>query len=165
MPDVKARAAIVLCVLAGCGTTQPSRTAAPIDPTPRSIDDGWALSTAASEGLDATRLTTLSTAISSGQYGGVDALVIARNGHLCFDGYFSGTALDVHEMQSVTKSVTAALIGAAIARGAIASAQQPVVAALPAFDAAARDDPAKRQIRIEHFLTMSSGLDWDETSY
>jgi CubicO group peptidase (beta-lactamase class C family) len=64
----------------------------------------------------------------------------------------------------VTKSVTSALVGAAIARGAIADVRQPVVSLLPDYAAAARSDPAKADITVEHLLAMTAGLDWDEST-
>jgi CubicO group peptidase (beta-lactamase class C family) len=152
-------------LLVACGGgTRPSGTSTIVSGAPTAIDDGWTLSSAGAEGLDAAGMAALSGAIASGQYGQVDGLVIARNGRLCFDGYYNGTPYDVHEMQSVTKSVTSALIGVAVARGAIAGVQQPVAAVLPAFAAAALSDPAKGRIRVEDLLTMSAGLDWDETT-
>ena len=152
-------------LLAACGgPARPGPITGVVSGAPASIDDGWTLSTLAAEGFDVAAITALSARIAGGQYGQVDGLVVARDGKLCFDGYFNGTPYDVHEMQSVTKSVTSALIGAAIARGAITSPQQPVGALLPAFAAAAAADPAKNAIRLEHLLTMSSGLDWDETT-
>ena len=53
------------------------------------------------EGIDDVRLEALSAAVSRGQYGLIDAIVIVRNGRVCFDGYFNGTPYDLHEMQSV----------------------------------------------------------------
>lgn len=155
--NVSAGAVVCAACLAACGGgTRPSRTPAVVSGAPASINDGWALSSAEAEALDPAAMTAVSAAIAGGQFGDVDALVVARHGKLCFDGYYNGTPYDVHEMQSVTKSVTSALIGAAIARGAIAGVQQPVSALLPAF--------AKNDIHLEHLLTMTSGLDWDETT-
>jgi CubicO group peptidase (beta-lactamase class C family) len=131
---------------------------------PAAIGDGWALSTLRDERIDTTRLDSLALRIQGGSYGRVDGLVIARNGRLCYDAYFSGGPTTVHELQSVTKSVTSALVGAAVARGAIASVQQPVAALLPEFAAEVSADPAKAAIRVVDLLTMSAGLDWDEQS-
>ena len=64
----------------------------------------------------------------------------------------------------MTKSVTSALIGLAIARGALSDVHQRVVDVLPEYAEAARSDPAKAAIRIEHLLTMSAGMDWDEST-
>src|SRR5262245_33538550 len=160
-------AVVSAVLLPACWPTQPtSRNATvTVTGTPASIGDGWPLSDAASEGLDTARIAALSSSIAAGQYGQVDGLVIARNGRLCFDGYYRGTAFDLHELQSVTKSVTSALIGAAIARGAIPGLDAPVISLLPEFAAAAESDSAKGRIHVQHLLTMSSGLDWDEMSF
>ncbi len=62
-------------------------------------------------------------------------------------------------MQSVTKSVTSALIGTAIKQGLIESVDVQV---LPYFDAYKfdRSDPRKAEITLEDLLTMRSGIDW-----
>src|SRR5262249_1549741 len=149
-----------------CGPTQP--TSSPmtgvLSGTPAAIGDGWPLSTARDERIDRARLDALAQRIQAGRYGLVDALVIARNGRLCYDAYFNGSPTAVHGPQSVPKSVPPALVGAGIGRGVIASVQQPVASLLPEFAAAVAGDPAKAAIRIVDLLTMSSGLDWDEQS-
>jgi CubicO group peptidase (beta-lactamase class C family) len=158
---------VVAAAFAGaCGTaTRPSPAPRSVDVIPADLGDGWALSTPAAESIDPPRLSSLTTAAAAGSYGQIDALVIARNGRLCVDAYFNGTSQDVHEMQSVTKSVTSALVGAALARGTFRDVRAPLVDVLPEFAAAAVGDPGKRAIGIDHVLTMSAGLDWDETSY
>jgi len=150
-------------VSAACGPTQPTPVAAIISGAPASIGDGWTISSPRDEGIDAARLETLAQRIQSGRYGLVDSLVVARNGRLCFDAYFNGSPTTVHELQSVTKSVTSALVGAAIARGVVRDVQQSVASLLPEFAAAVRDDPPKAAIRVVDLLTMSAGLDWDES--
>lgn len=71
--------------------------------------------------------------------------------------FYKGTSL--HSMQSVTKSVTSALIGAAIDRELIAGVDVPI---LPYFDAYDfdRSDPRKAEITLEDLLTMRAGIDW-----
>ena len=151
-----------IAVLCACSTpSAPSSSHVRVDPAP--LGDGWALSTPAAEGIDAARLDTLTQRIANREFGLVDSVTIVRNGRLCYDAYFSGDASVLHELQSVTKSVTSALIGLAIARGAILDSHQPVVAVLPDYAAALRDDPAKAALRIDHLLTMSAGMDWDES--
>lgn len=73
--------------------------------------------------------------------------------------WHGGTA---HSMQSVTKSVTSATIGAAMLHGAFkASLDTPV---LHWFDAARvkHVDARKRAMTLRHLLTMTAGLDWNE---
>jgi hypothetical protein len=74
--------------------------------------------------------------------------------------FYQGT--DEHTMQSVSKSVTSATIGVAIARGDFkASLDTPV---LHYFDAKSvrNVDERKRRMTLRHVLTMTTGLDWDE---
>lgn len=68
---------------------------------------------------------------------------------------------DLHTLQSVTKTVTSIVIGAAAARGEFPSLDTPV---LSFFDAArvANVDARKRRMTVRHLLTMTAGLEWDE---
>lgn len=59
---------------------------------------------------------------------------------------------------SVAKSVVSMLIGAAIREGFIKSVDQPVADFLPEFK-----EGEKSKITLKHLLTMSSGLNWDES--
>jgi CubicO group peptidase (beta-lactamase class C family) len=74
--------------------------------------------------------------------------------------YWHGGA--AHTMQSVTKSVTSATIGAAILHGDFQAALDTPV--LHWFDPARvkHVDARKRAMTLRHLLTMTSGLDWNE---
>jgi CubicO group peptidase (beta-lactamase class C family) len=78
--------------------------------------------------------------------------------------YFHST--DEHTMQSVSKTVTSAIIGIAITRGDFkAPLSKPVLAY---FDEAKvkNVDARKRQMTLQNILTMTTGLDWNEdTAY
>lgn len=67
----------------------------------------------------------------------------------------------LHSLQSVTKTITSVVIGAAIARGEFPDIDTPV---LRFFDTTrvANLDARKRRITIRHLLTMTAGLDWNE---
>jgi CubicO group peptidase (beta-lactamase class C family) len=72
--------------------------------------------------------------------------------------YYHGT--DLHTMQSVSKTVTSVIIGAAMQRGDFkAGLETPV---LKYFDVSKvkNVDDRKRRMTLRHLLTMSSGLDW-----
>jgi CubicO group peptidase (beta-lactamase class C family) len=74
--------------------------------------------------------------------------------------YYHGT--DLHSMQSVSKTVSSAILGIAITRGDFkASLDTPV---LKYFDVAKvkNVDDRKRRITLRHVLTMTTGLDWNE---
>ncbi len=74
--------------------------------------------------------------------------------------YYHGT--DMHTMQSVSKTVTSAIIGIAMLRGDFkASIDTPV---LSYFDPAKvkNVDDRKHRMTLRHVLTMSHGLNWVE---
>ena len=63
-------------------------------------------------------------------------------------------------MRSASKSVISLLVGIAIDRKLIASADEPVVKFFP--DYSALKSPGWDHITLRHLLTMSSGMQWDE---
>lgn len=77
-----------------------------------------------------------------------------------FHPYFQGSRL--HSLQSVTKTITALIIGIAITRGDFhAPLSRPVLdyfQSVPVRNA----DERKARMTLEHLLTMTSGLDWNE---
>ena len=68
---------------------------------------------------------------------------------------------EVHSLQSVTKSVTATLIGIAIRRGEIPGVQTPVFELLGDYDLSGLD-PRVRNATLEDLLTMRLGIEWHE---
>jgi CubicO group peptidase (beta-lactamase class C family) len=68
---------------------------------------------------------------------------------------------DLHTLQSVTKTVTSAVIGVAVTRHEFPSLDTPV---LKFFDPAKvkNVDERKRRMTLRHLLTMSAGLEWHE---
>jgi len=69
---------------------------------------------------------------------------------------------DLHSLQSVTKTITSMVIRAAVTRGDFPKLDTPV---LSFFDTAtvANVDARKRTMTVRHLLTMTSGLDWNES--
>lgn len=71
---------------------------------------------------------------------------------------------DLHTMQSVTKTVTSVVYGAAATRNELPSLDTPV---LKFFDETkvANVDERKRRMTLRHLLTMTAGFDWNEDDY
>lgn len=68
---------------------------------------------------------------------------------------------ELHSMQSITKTVTSIVIGVAIARGDFPPVTTPMMKFLD--EAKVRNvDAQKRRITIEHLLTMTAGMEWNE---
>jgi CubicO group peptidase (beta-lactamase class C family) len=67
----------------------------------------------------------------------------------------------LHDLRSVTKSVTALVYGIALERGLVPTPEEPLLKHFPEYpDLTA--DPERRRLTVEHALTMTLGLDWNE---
>jgi CubicO group peptidase (beta-lactamase class C family) len=90
---------------------------------------------------------------------GLHSLLVARHGEECLAERLRGAALDTPvNVKSVSKSLIAALVGAAIARGVLAGVDQPVAPVLDGL-VPANADPRVGAITIDHLLTMRAGLE------
>ena len=88
------------------------------------------------------------------------SIVVVRNGYIVLEAYAHPYQPDtLHEVASVTKSVTSALVGMAIDQGYIESVDQRVLDFFP-NRAIADIDARKEAMTLEHLLTMQSGMDW-----
>ena len=87
-------------------------------------------------------------------------IVLVRHGRLVAEEYFHGyTRDDLHELQSVTKSVTSLLIGIARDRGEIGELDEPVLSWFPAYAETA--GAGWEKVTLRHLLTMTAGLGWE----
>ena len=73
--------------------------------------------------------------------------------------YFQGR--DIHTLQSVTKSVSATLVGIAIERGAIEGVDTHFLPYLSRYDLSAVEDDLHRAT-LKDLLTMRTGIEWHE---
>jgi CubicO group peptidase (beta-lactamase class C family) len=69
---------------------------------------------------------------------------------------------DLHTLQSVTKTIASVIIGVAVTRGEFPSLDTPVLSFFDASKVANVDD-RKRRMTIRHLLTMTAGIDWNES--
>ncbi len=140
------------------GTADLARLEAP----PADIDDDWPRSTPGAEGLDPRPIATLLKRIDGGSYVGVDGFVVARNGRLVVERYYSDySATRLHQTRSTFKSITGLLAGIAIADGILAP-DTPVAPLIARFHTPSDDDRRKQAITVRDFLQMASGFDCDE---
>lgn len=130
-------------------------------------DDFWKASAPATEGVDADRLRAAVRSVEERALP-VHAFLVARNGRLVLERYGvdAGRQLgpdDLHELYSTAKTVTAMLLGMAIAERRVAGVR---ARALEHFGEAEIGDrsAAKERITLEDLLTMRSGLEFREGS-
>ena len=86
------------------------------------------------------------------------SLLVSHKGALILERYYNGTrASQLANIKSASKSVIAALVGIAVAKGFIKSVDQPIADFFP--ELAKDKEPKKREITIDDLLTMRSGLE------
>ena len=92
----------------------------------------------------------------------LDGLVVVYQGVIVAERYYPVYSEEtLHESYSITKSVVSALVGIALKEGCIEDINDPVLEYFPGRDFENLDE-WKGGITIEHLLTMSSGLYWDQ---
>jgi CubicO group peptidase (beta-lactamase class C family) len=96
----------------------------------------------------------------------IHSLLIIKDGYIVAEQYYSKyfDQETWHKIHSCTKSFTSALVGIAIKEGYI---QGTNVKMLDYFQDYKIENMSsqKQSITLEHMLTMSAGLDWDELDY
>lgn len=157
---------IVLFVLNCCSGNEEEQTTENVKPENNLSYSGWERSTLEEQGLNSEILTEMMEFIeeknSDNGGNGVDSVIIIKNAYLVFEEYFNGQKEDsLHNIHSCTKSITSALIGIAINNGHIKSVNEKVLDFFPEYEFENMDE-RKKAITIEHLLTMSSGIEWDE---
>ena len=86
------------------------------------------------------------------------SLLVSHQGQIVLERYFNGArATTPANIKSAAKSVIAALVGIAVAKGHIKTIDQQIVEYFP--ELAGDPDKRKRGITIEDLLTMRSGLE------
>jgi CubicO group peptidase (beta-lactamase class C family) len=123
-------------------------------------------------GADTLILNKMSTKISEQVYPNIHSLLIAKNGKLFYEKYFNGKDQNwgsdlgvvvyndttLHDLRSITKSIISACIGIAIQEGLINNVDEKVSKFFPEYTFTDK----KKDWTIEHFLTMTTGLSWNE---
>jgi CubicO group peptidase (beta-lactamase class C family) len=118
------------------------------------VDEDWRVASPEAVGLDGNQLAQLIDSIEGTH---VSSILIVKDGYLIMEEYSTGyDRYRQHFIASCTQSIISALIGIAIDKGYIDSVDQRVVDFFPELE---NDSEWKKEITIEHLLTMSSGLD------
>lgn len=149
---------------------------------------GWPESTPETQGMDRAALDALDREFAAGKHGYVDGMLVIRHGAVVYEKtydhakeyerLFAGKGKPgiynyydpdwhpyykhgpLHTMQSVSKSVTSALIGIAIGRGEIPGVDAKMMPYFAAFKV--KSDPRRDAMKLRDVLTMTTGIRWDE---
>lgn len=122
---------------------------------------GWKTSTPEQQGMDPAKLLVADEFIQN-RLPDVFSLLVVKNGYLVFEKYYSwGSPEKYAVVHSVTKSVTSALIGIALDKGYLKSVDQKLIEFFPEYKTDGLD-PNKKEISLNHLLTMSAGFRWND---
>lgn len=117
----------------------------------------------------------LDTAFAAGQLSGLHGVLIIHKGAILAEKYYTGddqrwgTPLGtiehhkdgLHDLRSVTKSVTGLLYGIALSEGIVPGLDESLLQQFPEY-ADLASDPQRNKIRVRHALSMKMGTEWNE---
>jgi CubicO group peptidase (beta-lactamase class C family) len=143
---------VALLVVTGCAATQPRAS-------------------------QSEALNRLHGQIASGEIPNVHSVIAVQRGRRVVEWYFAGEDEirghpvarvrfepdTLHDIRSATKSVVSILFGIAVQEGAIPSLDRPALDYFPEY--ADLQTPDRRRILLRHLLSMTSGMQWDESTY
>lgn len=142
---------------------------------PEQLDDGIQTSTLSDVGLDEKLINEMQDSITAGAYPNIHSVLIFRNNKLVYEKYWPGHdenritdfigVIDhgrdsLHDIRSITKSITSAAVMMALDQGKIKNLDQRLFEFFPEYAKYAKG--RKNDITIRHLLTMTSGLEWKE---
>ena len=161
-----------LAAAAGFGSTE--ALAGDLDRPPPRYADGWQVANPSEAGFDPDALARLTEDIRNGAIQNVHAVLVERKGRLVYEAYFKGAdeswgrSLGVvqhgpetlHDLRSVTKSVTSLLLGIALGPDFTDGLDRPITEFFP--DRAGDFGDGLEKVTLKHVLTMTAGLEWNE---
>lgn len=144
---------------------------------PTATDDGWEPASLVEVGMAEQPLVDALNQIRRGTYNEIHGFVIAKDGKLVLEHYGNGRMYDgspddmftpvmqfdrdtLHIVHSVSKSLMSTLVGIAIRDGFLGSEYDSVLTWFP--EHASPAEPQKGGIQLQHLMTMTSGLQWNE---
>lgn len=143
---------------------------------PEKTNDGWETASLSDVEINPDYLIDLMNRLNNHKGHLIHSILLVRYGKLVFEEYFPGSVYPAigtytvnydretfHALASATKSYTSALLGIAINKGFIQNVKQKVFDFFP--ELAHLNTGQKKNLTIEHMITMSSGLEWDQITY
>ncbi|WP_320112338.1 serine hydrolase [Draconibacterium orientale] len=170
---------VILQAVLGASSCNNQKAEEVILTPPAEMNDGIHVGTPTDVNIDERYIKDAIQKIYAGKFGEIHSMLIYKNDKLVVEEYFPGHlyAWDkpyyhgdyveygletMHSVMSVTKSFVSACIGIAIDKGFIKSVDQSIFDYLPEHQHLLTNN--REYITIEHLLTMTSGLAWDEWS-
>ena len=94
---------------------------------PDEIDDGWKTASLSDENVDPQKINELMQDILLRRYKNIHSVLLVKNGKLVLEEYFHGYDREtMHELHSVSKSITSILVGIAVDKKMIPNVDKKV---------------------------------------
>jgi CubicO group peptidase (beta-lactamase class C family) len=138
------------------------------------VDDGWTLGTLQDAGFNIEKMQLLDQELESGVYPKAHMVVIEYDGKLVYEKYLAGDDENwdefighvqfdqnkLHDLRSISKSVTSLLLGIAFGDNFEMAVSRPIIEYFPEF--ADQMSPGAEKVTLEQILTMSAGFEWNQ---
>ena len=177
--DIKAKSLLkllfLLLILSLFGlTTVPAEQVG----VPTALKDGWKISSLQESGFDPIKMKQLTEKLNAGGHANAHMVIVEHDGKLVYEQYLSGSdqnwgseigmvAFDYnskHDLRSITKSVTALLLGIALYEkygdAFLSILETPVTDFYPEY--VGKFSAGAEEVSLHHVLTMTDGFEWNE---
>lgn len=135
-----------------------------VEHAPTALDDGWPTAKPSEAGLDVALIGDMVRAVIDEEMALTHSVLVARWGKLVVEEYFYGFERDTwHDMRSASKTLASTLVGLAVQEGWIAGSNALALPFFSRYRHYANWDARKAQITVRDLLTMSSGLDANDS--
>ncbi|MGJ5047900.1 serine hydrolase domain-containing protein [Bradyrhizobium oligotrophicum] len=130
-----------------------------------------------SDAFSAGVIQRLDQALAERRVWNIHGLVVLQNGKQIVERYFEGqdrargvgdlgtvrfAAETLHDLRSCSKSIVALLYGIALHQGKVPPPEASLLSGFPEYRDLTNDD--RSRVTVHHALSMTMGLDWDESS-
>jgi len=138
---------------------------------PDNLNDGWETASITKYGIGKKLLDKLLADLDGEKFPNTHSVLIIKDNKLVYEKYLHGYSNKrKHYTASVSKSAGAILTGIAIQEGLIPDLAEgmldkPLYELFPKHKTQIIEDSAKSTILFRHLLSMSGGLEWDETTH
>jgi CubicO group peptidase (beta-lactamase class C family) len=179
-----------LACLLGCSSSAPTPLAEISERSPESCveavearsasaaskadEEGWIIGSPESVGLDADVMQSLTEDLCAGEFENAHIVLVERKGLLVHEQYLSGAdqiwgrnigtvqfgPQTLHDLRSISKSVTSLLLGIALGDDFEDRLSTPIKDFFPEY--APQMAAGTEAITLHHVLTMTTGLEWNE---
>lgn len=145
-----------------CLATASAQAQAPVKFQNPLLAPAWTVAAPETQGFDSAALAAVLEDIEARNvpfYG----LMVFRHHTLVLESYRHPYDQNMPvDIKSCTKSILSAVVGIAIGEGKLTGVDAPVMPFFADRSGGAANDPRKSALRVEHLLTMSSGLAWNK---